>query len=81
MRRWSTAWDRCAAVSVARDAHPAGIEQLPGRRGWPPSAAAVASAEFFPGHSAVLSLDPLRYLIPRDLAQVLKVELDTPGRK
>jgi hypothetical protein len=64
--------DRCAAVSVARDAHPAGIEQLPGRRGRPPSAATVASAEFLPGHSAVLSLDPLRYLIPRDLAQVLK---------
>jgi hypothetical protein len=64
--------DGCAPVSVARDAHPAGIEQLPGRRGRPPSAAAVASAEFLPGHSAVLASDPLRHLIPRDLAQVLK---------
>ena len=52
--------DGCAAVSVARDAHPAGIKQLAGRRGWPPSAAAVASAEFLPGHSAVFPLDPLR---------------------
>ena len=57
--------DRCAPVSVARDAHPAGIEQLPGRRGRPPSAATVASAEFLPGHSAVFSLDPLRYLFQR----------------
>lgn len=53
--------DGCAPISVARDTHPAGIEQLSGCRGRPPSAA-VASAEFLPGHLAVLSLDPLRYL-------------------
>ena len=53
-----------APVSVARDAHPAGIEQLPGRRGRPPSAAAVASAEFLPGHSAVLASQTFRRGLP-----------------
>lgn len=45
--------NRCAPTSEARDAHPAGVEQLPGRGGWPPSAIAVASAEFLRGHSAM----------------------------
>src|ERR1700751_3008061 len=52
--------DRCAPVSVARDAPPAGSEQLLVLIGRPPSAATVASGEFLPGQSAVLSVEPLR---------------------
>src|SRR6185369_116900 len=64
--------DDRSPVLVTRGAYLAWVEQFPFTAGWPPPAAAVAAAQFLPGGSAVLALEPLHDSFPHVGTQVLE---------
>src|SRR6201993_5638460 len=71
--------DDRTAVAVAGGADLFQIDEHPFLGGWPPAAAAVATAQLLPGRFAVFTAPPPPYRLPRVVTQVGEGRRGHPG--